>query len=64
MNRSEELKRAIRRARMPSTAVVLFDTLADRSYYPTAVIPGEYQPRSLTDWPTGPGGRGRSPPRR
>jgi DNA-binding MarR family transcriptional regulator len=49
VNRIEELRRAVRSARLPAAAVVMFDTLAQRADWATGVIPPRYQPRSLTE---------------
>ena len=49
MNRPERWKRAIRKAHMPGSAVVLFDTLADRTTWTTGHLPDKRQPRSVAE---------------
>jgi hypothetical protein len=49
VNRAEQLKRAIRKARLPASAVVVYDTLTDRTDWTTAHLPDKHQPRSLKE---------------
>lgn len=49
MNRAEELHRAVRRAGLPSSWVVVFDTLVNRGDYATGRLPDDWQPRSIQE---------------
>jgi hypothetical protein len=49
MNRVGEMTRAIRKARMPASAVVVFDTLANRCNYGSGKLTADYQPRSVAE---------------
>jgi hypothetical protein len=39
----------VRKARLPASAVVLYDTLVDRTDWATGHLPDKYQPRSLVE---------------
>lgn len=49
MNRAEQLKRAIRNARLPASRVVLYDTITDRADWLTGHLPDQHQPRSVDE---------------
>jgi hypothetical protein len=49
VNRAEELRRAVKAARLPPYAVVVFDALLSRADWATGMIPARHQPRSLTE---------------
>jgi hypothetical protein len=49
VNRAEQLRRAIRQANMPNSAVVMFDTIVGRCDWAAGTLPDAYQPRSLAE---------------